>query len=241
MALAPGTADRIARRWAERLGCSPAAFREPGVTIAEGTGPQTVRLLRRGDALVVGAPETVRDALAAHRGALGGASLPATAQIERALAEQGVAVAAAHGPQFLGYVDGPGFSPVDSDARLLASADEPSFARLRDRVPASEWARTSPTFRPGRTAGLFHDGALVAAATLADPPLPDVGVVVAPAHRGRGHGRAVVSRLTAAFDADPDAVLRYRTPEASAASVALAESLGYERWARTAVIVLDRS
>lgn len=240
MALAPDTLDRISRHWAERLDCSPAAFEDPGVTLAESTNERSVRLLRRGDSLVVGAPATVRDALAASRESLRDDS-SATA-VERVLADHGIGVDAVRGPYFLGYVDQSTFAPVDSDARLLVGADEPAFERLCERVPDDEWAHASPTFRLGRTAGLFRDGDLVAVATLTHSPFPDVGVVVAPEHRGRGYGRAVVSKITAtAFDADADVIVRYRTRESAAASVALAEAVGYERWARSTVLVLDQT
>ncbi|NHX35843.1 MULTISPECIES: GNAT family N-acetyltransferase [Halolamina] len=241
MALPPDTDDRIARHWAERLGCSPTASRESGVTVVAGSTDDTVRLIRRGDALVVAAPEQVRTSIETHREALADADLPATAAVERALADRGASVDAVYGPYGLGYVDEPSFSPVDSEARLLVGADEPAFERLQERVPDDEWARASPVFRPGQTAGLFRDGDLVAVATLTHLPFPDVGVVVDPEQRGRGYGRAVVSLITAtAFDIDTGAVVRYRTRESAAASVALANSLGYERWARSAVLVLDQ-
>ncbi|MFD1567931.1 GNAT family N-acetyltransferase [Halolamina litorea] len=212
MALDPASRDRIADRWAERLGCSPEAFHGSGVTAARSTSPRTVRLLRHADAMVVATPQDA----------------------------DGAAVASVHGLFVLAYVDAAAFSPVPSDARLLAAGDEAAFAAFRARVPDADWRRASPTFRPGRTAGLFRDGDLVATATLGEPPFPDVGVVVAPERRGRGHGRAVVSRVTAAaFEADPGAVVRYRTP--ASASLALAESLGYERWAASAVLVLDQT
>lgn len=139
----------------------------------------------------------------------------------------------------LAYVDAGSFAPVESDARLLDEADSAAFEALRERLPATEWAQASPTFRPGRTAGLFRDGELVAAATLGAEPLPDVGVVVGPAFRDEGIGRAVVSRvLEAAFEQERGLVARYRTPETASASTALAAALGFERWASETVVVL---
>ncbi|MBP1987471.1 GNAT family N-acetyltransferase [Halolamina salifodinae] len=241
MALAPDTEDRIARYWAERLGCSPAAFRESGVTVTGHANEETIRLLRRQNALVVAVPADLGDATAGHSEAVFDADFPGTDAVERALADTDTAIDAVHGPYVLWYVDQPAFSPVESDARLLVGADESAFERLRERVPEADWARASPTFRPGQTAGLFESERLVAVATLTHLPLPDVGVVVDPEHRGRGYGRAVVSAITAAaFDATADAVVRYRTPASAAASLSLAESLGFERWARSAVLVLDR-
>ncbi|KPN31901.1 acetyltransferase (GNAT) family protein [Halolamina pelagica] len=242
MPLAPGTEDRIARHCAERLNCSPAAFEESAATVVESENEGTVRLLRRGDALVVAAPADYRDALADAGGAILAAELPAADAVSTALAgHTGATVESSYGPYFLGYVDEPSFSPVDSEARLLVGADRSAFEALRERVPDADWSRASPVFRPGQTAGLFRDDALVAVATLTHLPFPDVGVVVDPAHRGRGYGRAVVSKMTAtAFSIDAEAVVRYRTRESAAASVALATALGYEQWARSAVLVLDQ-
>ncbi|WP_053948497.1 GNAT family N-acetyltransferase [Halolamina sediminis] len=242
MTLAPDTEDRIARHWAERLDCSPAVFSESGVTVVDTATEGTIRLVRRSDALVVAAPADLQAALVEAADTLSDADLPATEAVTRALADSDTGVDAVHGPYFLGYVDEASFSPVDTDARLLVGADRDAFERLRERVPGEEWARASPVFRPGQTAGLFVDGELAAVATLTHLPFPDVGVVVDPEHRGRGYGRAVVSTITkTAFDVDRNAVVRYRTRESAPASVALARSLGYERWAISAVLVTDQT
>ena len=239
MVLSADTRDRIARHWAERLGCSTAALCEPGATIAEGPTDRTVRLVQRDDTLVVVASEGVRDALVAEKESIPPQIASAAGRVERVLTAAGVDVEGIHGPYALAYADGSTFSPVESDARLLVGADEAAFERLRERVPDDEWARASPAFRPGQTAGLFEDDELAAVATLTHLPFPDVGVVVAPEHRGRGYGRAVVSAITeTAFDADADAIVRYRT--ASPAAERLAESLGYERWGSDAVVVLGQ-
>ncbi|MFC6736533.1 hypothetical protein ACFQEQ_09830, partial [Halolamina salina] len=63
MTLAPDTEDRIARHWAERLDCSPEAFSAAGVTVVDTATEGTIRLFRRGDALVVAAPGEFHDAL----------------------------------------------------------------------------------------------------------------------------------------------------------------------------------
>jgi GNAT superfamily N-acetyltransferase len=241
MTFASDTEDRIARHWAERLSCSPAAFDDPGVTVAENPNEGTIRLVRSGKSSVVAVPAELQDAFAAESEHLGDADLPAEAAVTDVLADTERRVDRVHVAHFLGYVDEASFSPVDADARLLVGADRDAFEDLRGRVPEEEWARASPVFRPGQTAGLFEGDELVAVGTLTHLPFPDVGVAVDPEHRGRGYGRAVVSKITAtAFDVDRDAIVRYRTRESLAASVDLAESLGYERWATSAVLVLDQ-
>jgi RimJ/RimL family protein N-acetyltransferase len=144
------------------------------------------------------------------------------------------------GPAVLASVTAGSFTPVVSSSRLLRETDSGAFAALRDRTPANEWARASPTFRPGRTAGFFRDDDLVAVATLAPGPLPDVGVVVDRAARNEGLGRAVVSRvLEAGFEEDGTIVARYRTPESATASLSLAAASGFERWASEVVVIQE--
>lgn len=241
VSLTPRSRERIRQYWANRLDCRPAAFERQGVTLVETPTDRTVRLLRRGDATVVAANPGLREALAEHRHAVARWPLvDADGLLERALADTDERVAAVHPPAVLAYVDAVAFAPVDSDARLLEREDAEAFEALSERVPAEEWARASPTFRPGRTAGLFRDGELVAVGTLAEGPLPDVGVAVAPDHRNEGVGRAVVSCvLDAAFAEDGGLVPRYRTSESAAASTALAAALGFERWASDVVVVLE--
>lgn len=240
MALSHGTRGAIRRHWAGLLGCGPAAFEQSGVTLTKQTG-RTIRLLRRRNATVVAAPERVSGRLATCRPELAERSLTAADDvIQRALSGHSAEVVDVHGPAVLAYADAAAFSPVTADAQLLDAGDEQAFDGLRRQVPDEEWQRASPTFRPGRTAGAFRDGALVGIATLTDPPFPDVGVVVAPGHRGAGVGRQVVSRLiTAAVGRDGSVVLRYRTPASESASLALAASLGFERWASESVVILD--
>lgn len=241
MSLTPRSRDRIRRDWADRLDCAPRAFEQQGVTLVKPTNDRTVRLLRRGDATVVSATSMVRDALTDRTHAVARWPLvDADGLLERVLEQGTEAGKEAHPPVVIAYVDAASFTPAESDARLLEQDDTEAFESLRERIPAEEWARASPTFRPGRTAGLFRDGELVATATLGEAPLPDVGVVVAPASRNEGLGRAVVSRvLEAGFEGNRELLPRYRTPETAAPSSALAAALGFERWASEAVVVLE--
>lgn len=240
MTLSPGTRDAIRRHWADLLGCAQAAFERPGVTVTARPG-RTVRLLRRGDATVVAAPERVREALAPCQPELDERPLTAAGDVVRhALSGHSAEAVDVHGPAVLAYVDAAAFSPGSSGAELLDASDLEAFDRLRRRIPDDEWQRASPSFRSGRTAGLFRAGRLVAVATLTESPFPDVGVVVHPDHRDAGVGRQVVSRaITAGVEDDPDVVIRYRTPASESASLALAASLGFERWASESVVILE--
>lgn len=239
MTLSPHTQRAIRREWAERFDSDPIVFEKPGVTFVDAETDRTIRLVRRGEATIVAAERAVREALTTRRATLPRWPLAnVTGLLAHSLGVPEGAVGMTHGPVVLAYVDSDSFTPVESSARLLSEADAEAFDELHQRTPPDEWARASPTFRPGRTAGHFRDGELVAVATLAKGPLPDVGVVVAADSRNEGHGRAVVSRvLETGFEENREIVPRYRAPESATASLSLAAAVGFERWAREAVVV----
>jgi GNAT superfamily N-acetyltransferase len=144
------------------------------------------------------------------------------------------------GPAFYGYVDPTTFDPVDDEARVLETDDESAFETLRAAVPDEEWANGGPEFRPGETVGRFVDDLVaVAGYDVWDGLIAHVAVVTHPDHRSSGNGRAAVSLLT---DRALDAGLlpQYRTSDAWPWSVALAEGLGYERFATSYRGVCDR-
>ncbi|AEN06161.1 N-acetyltransferase GCN5 [Halolamina sp.] len=241
MTLSPSAQRAIRRDWAERFGCNPVAFEQRGVTLVDGGPDRSIRLFRRGDATVVAADREVREALESCDAAVQRWPLvDAIGLLGLSLGVPADEVGRAHGPAVLAYVDAGSFTPVKSSARLLKETDAEAFDGLRSRTSAKEWARASPTFRLGRTAGLFRDDELVAVATLGAGPLPDVGVVVAGEARNEGFGRAVVSRvLEAGFQEDGAIVPRYRTPESASASLSLAAAVGFERWASEVVVVRE--
>lgn len=233
------TRRTVASHWADRLGCRAADFEAPEVTVSAADERATIQLFRRGDATVVGAPRTVADRLEERADGLADVPLADSgAWFRRLLAEADRSVEQFHGPTFFGYLDRASFTPVDAGARRLERDDHDAFESLRAAVPAAEWEQADPEFDPGTTAGLFRADALVAAAALGDPPLPHVSVVAHPDHRGEGYGRAVVSVVSEAA-IDRGQVPQYRTADAWPWSVALAESLGYERWATGVLLALD--
>lgn len=238
MVLAPATRQAVSSHWAERLDCRPAAFDRSGVTVTESGRLDAIQLFRRADATVVGVPPAVAGTLDARADELADVPLSdAREWFETAFADHDARVTQFHGPTFFGYLDPESFEPVESDARPLSADDQAAFESLRAAVPAVEWEQADPQFAPGAAVGLFRDERLVAVASLGDPPLPHVSVVVHPDHRGSGHGRAVVSLVS--DDALEDGETpQYRTLDAWPWSVGLAESLGYQRWATGALVGL---
>lgn len=67
-----------------------------------------------------------------------------------------------------------------------------------------------------------------------------IGIISHPAFRGKGHAKAVVSALTRRGLAS-GAIMHYQTLESNTPSVGIAQSLRYERLARTMAIRIDES
>ncbi len=236
MTLSSRTRTTLRDYWSHRLGVEKTAFDSSGVSVgvAEEGG---VQLFRSGDSLVVGAPESLADELRQRATALKSLDCTNSQSVRTWFAQFGT-VAAVLGPTFYGYTDDESFDPLPSDARLLTVGDEPAYDRFRATIPEEEWSNGGTPFTPGETVGLFQGDDLVALSgyEVWDDFIAHVAVVAHPDdHRGDGNGRAVVSRMTE-HALTAGLVPQYRTVDAWPWSVALAEGLGFERFA-TAMLV----
>lgn len=217
----------LERYWADRVGVSVDAFEGSGVTVGVAT-EGGVQVFRCGRSVVVGAPAEM---VAVVRERASGVAEAESDDAVAAWLEGFDGVDGVLGPTFYGYADRESFAPDAAAARVLGGGDEGAFESLRVAVPEREWEHGGTAFTPGETVGLFEDGSLVAVSGFAvwDDLLAHLAVVTHPAHRGEGHGQAVVSRATErAFEAGY--VPQYRTADAWPWSVALAERLGFERF-----------
>ncbi|HSU17933.1 GNAT family N-acetyltransferase [Longimicrobium sp.] len=152
----------------------------------------------------------------------------------------GAAVEAIVGPAAVRCADRATFRPlpVSPAVRLLAEGDEPALARLRAAVTATEWEHGgSEIVHP--CAGAFVDGELAALAgyEVWGKSIAHISVVAHPAHRGRGHAAAAVSRI-AALALERRLVAQYRTLESNTPSAAIAERLGFVPYARSLAVRL---
>jgi predicted GNAT family acetyltransferase len=88
-------------------------------------------------------------------------------------------------------------------------------------------------------AGVFADGVLAAAAgyEVWGETIAHIAVVTHPAFRGRGLGAAAVSRI-AAEAVERGLLAQYRTLEANAPSLAIADRLGFQPYARSLAVRL---
>ncbi|MDG6106934.1 GNAT family N-acetyltransferase [Dactylosporangium aurantiacum] len=217
---------RARRRWAALAG-APVVFRDAAVEVV--ASPQSslcppgwVGIVALGGAVIATAPgggaaDTVRRAL--H-------DLPVTAATDPAALRDVLPVAGTLGPATLAYCEAAGFRPAGATAVEPVPADHADLAALLARVPAGDAGEsglaeiTSPAFVLRGAAGV------VAAAGYGVWPggTAHIGVLTAPAARGRGLARAVA---TAAVT---DALRRGLLPQWRArpeASRRVARALGF--------------
>lgn len=237
MTLRSNTVATLESYWTERLGVGRGAFDE--TTTAVGRAAEGgVQLFRRNGSLVVGAPLWLDGSLRRHD-RLGDLDISDRSALE-AYFETFGDVTRILGPAFYGYADRVSFEPCPSDARTLTAEDEPEYDRFRERVPEEEWERGGPELTPGETVGLFVAEDLVALADYEvwDGLLAHIAVVTHPDHRNEGYGRAVVSRAVERALSN-GLITQYRTLDAWPWSVALANSLGFERFATGTLVVIE--
>lgn len=229
MGLTSRTLWTLRRYWADRLGVPSGAFEESEVTVglAEESG---VQLFCRNDALVVGAPNALVESAKDQGEALETLDTDTVDEVHEWFTYFD-GIEQVLGPTFYGYSDRETFSSIESDARVLTSADNTAYQTFRSSIPDEEWEHGGMQFTPDETVGLFVDGKLVAIAgyDVWDGLLAHLAVVTHPDHRNQGYGKAVVSRATEQALAD-GLLPQYRTSDAWPWSVTLAQNLGFHRF-----------
>jgi GNAT superfamily N-acetyltransferase len=226
--------------WASELGCSVEALgRTETEVVAHGRfGPyQGLFLFLRHAALIVSVPP---DLLGGYR-ELAAALRPEALWDSRALASRLAGprpIGRVVGPAFVGYLASrPEAPPASPDVRLLTPADADAVDHLRTACGVTEWEHSGSISAGEPAAGRFVDDELVALAgyKVWSDTIAHIGVITHPAHRGHGHGRAVVMRITQ-HALDQHLVPQYRTLEANIASISLGTAVGFERYAITVAL-----
>ena len=131
------------------------------------------------------------------------------------------------GPSTHFYLD---VDPGPSSALVRLGADD--LRRLEALVTPQEWSEGGMAHVPPIAFGIVENGLTVATAGLHDwRGVPsDLGVVVAPSHRGRGLG-AVVAGHAASYAVRAQGIARWRAATANVASTRTAQRLGFEPYA----------
>lgn len=141
------------------------------------------------------------------------------------------------GPAYIGYA---AKAPSAPDfVRSLDEKDLPLAAALRSACPEEEWDHGGSEVGTAPASGAFIGGNLVALAgyEIWEHGIAHISIVTHPEYRGRGYGRAAVAHLMGrAFAAG--LIPQYRTLDANTASIRIAESLGFERYATSVAVRL---
>ena len=125
---------------------------------------------------------------------------------------------------------------------MLGGQDIEALKTLQAACSALEWERSGSRLGEQPVVGAFNDGRLVAVAgyQIWDGGIAHISVIAHPQYRSCGYGKAVVSELTEEA-INRGLVPQYRTLEANKFSVAIANRLGFTRYATTVAARLKRS
>jgi hypothetical protein len=230
MELTAHTRETLREYWADRLGVTPDDFSGEGVTVGA-TDEDGLTVFSCDDAVIIGSPHSMQRVVDGQTEELSSFNPTAGDEI-RDWYSAFDRIETVLGPAFWGYTDQEAFKPVKSSARVLESADGSAYASFQEAIPPDEWDNGGPAFVPGETVGLFVDDELVAASgyEVWDELLAHLAVVTRSGQRGHSYGQVVVSRATELALSD-GLIPQYRTLDAWPWSVALAENLGFERFA----------
>ena len=232
--ISPDTLKSVDAYWAGYFGCTEADLngRETKVFTHQALGTFDGALVfRRNNACIVSVPATTpeieRSKLRAAR--------PADAFNAAFLARTFViSTDKVTGPAWVGFTDPNGFKPVKSDARLLTSRDEAAMRELAEGCGETAWKQSKIAVDRQTNFGLFAGGKLVAASGYLNlaGTLAYIGVITHPEHRGKGYARMVAS-VCMAHALENRLFPMWRTLDAHEAAVALAGTLGFEKYAAT--------
>ena len=235
---------RVAAYWASFLGCSPERLDTPGTWV----GPHAdagladyrgAYLLRRGESCVVSVPVPLLPMVTARLAGLPAAS---SFDVTRLRHLFGDAVERIVGPAWQGYLRADDFRPAaQPNVRQLTAADDPALRLLAEACGEQEWEEVGIGRAEQVIFGAFAGDRLVAAG-MGEPlaaPLLHIGIITHPAYRRQGHGRAVVSAISA-YGLGVGLVPRYQALAANIPSVAIARALGFTHYATTLAVRLSR-
>ncbi len=231
--LTSATIEVIDRYWSSFFGCPRQTLYGRGTVVLAHVGLADYRgifAFLRGESLLVSIPADLLDAV----GPRVQRWLPGDLLDEDRLRHDiGYPVERIVGPAFIGYTDATVFEPASRvGVRALGRQDVPALAALRAVCTPLEWEHGGSQLEDRPVMGVYAEGRLVTVAgyQLWDVVIAHISVITHPQHRGRGYGRAAVSRLTEEVLAG-GLVPQYRTLEANRSSVAIARVLGFEHYA----------
>jgi GNAT superfamily N-acetyltransferase len=231
------TLETIDQYWSSFLGCDRKDFSARRTIVASNADNwHGILVFLRNELIAISVPENLLDMFRARAAGL---SLPDTLKEERLRAFVALPIERVVGPAFVGYTDRAAFRPAPTKAtRFLGQQDTTALAVLGEACSALEWEHGGTQLGEQPVVGAFGENRLVAVAgyELWGGAIAYISVIAHPNYRVRGNGTAVVSRLTAEA-LNRGLVPQYRTL-ANNSSMAIAERLGFERYATTVAVRL---
>jgi GNAT superfamily N-acetyltransferase len=234
------TRERVDAFWSQTLGVDNAALHAPGVHVQANPPARAawngIYILAFDKAANIFAPP---ERLARMRDLV--ADLDAEQVLDPAVwtGLLGNVATVAFGPSVHHYCDDrTGLSELAA-GRRINPRDAQALAALRGAVTNEEWSSAGFTAQSALLFGIFDGERLVAAANLTPGPdaATDVGIVVHPDERGRGHTMRVAAAAAQQAIA-MHGVARYRAMAASPDMLAVAATLGFEEYGRNLVLYL---
>ena len=239
------TLDTIDRFWARSLGCDRGKLEgaESGIFVrkrrtsyTENHSQTDVDILLKKEQKLVSSSEEARARLE-NLGDLRDIDISYTS-----LQEAGLELEELLGPAFLAYADESSFESVpDQEVYRLTSEDKSELEGLVEESDAEEIDNSIGDKDPETDImfGRFVDEELVAVSDYKfwDEEIAFISVFVSKDYRGRGFGKEAVSRA-AEHSLENGLIPSYRTLEKWSASVNLAKSLGFEKYATTYLLKL---
>jgi GNAT superfamily N-acetyltransferase len=142
------------------------------------------------------------------------------------------------GPAFVGYTNRANFRPIPAGgAHVLGQQDITALEDLRGACSELEWEHGGSQLGDRPVIGEYSGDQLVAVAgyQLWGGEIAHIYVITHPRHRRKGYGKSVVSRITDEV-LNQGLVPQYQTLEDNVSSMAIARSLGFERYATTVAV-----
>jgi L-amino acid N-acyltransferase YncA len=234
--LAPQTVRAVDAYWAGDLGCTPDEFRSTTpVVLLHGAGwadyPGAYVMRLDGAAPVLSLPPELLDRFGPPLAAAARDGLAADGRWAEIL---GTVLERTVGPAWIGYASAETLrNPVShAEIRPLTPGDAPLVERLLAACTPAELEQVTTLPDSSVAVGAVVGGELAAICgyEVWGGTIAHLSVFTHGGHRGGGLGRAVVS-AAATLALEHGLVPQYRVIETNAASRAVAEALGFERYA----------
>jgi GNAT superfamily N-acetyltransferase len=235
------TIETVDRYWTSDLGCSrDDLYSRQTLIVPHSTSLSDyhgIFVFLHDELLLISVPRSLIDVI--RRNAEGW-SRSAALQEDRLRALVSYPIEKVIGPAFVGYTNRANFRPTPAaGAHVLGQQDITALEDLRSACSELEWEHGGSQLGDRPVVGKYSGDQLVAVSgyQLWDGEIAHIYVITHPQHRGKGYGKSVVSRITDEV-LDQGLVPQYRTLEDNVSSMAIARSLGFERYATTVAMRL---